>query len=272
MLRAVGDPAILFIRSYCFFGMSTVIARIHTPEGLVIGADSEQRDGESKELIAHVRKIFWIDEEPAELLLTHAVAGTVEFFTTQTNTSFFNFNEETKKAAKSALLGQPETSVSAPIYLATIATALTTALTSALRSANEKLRVGELQTLIYLDGYLRTKRLSGVIQIVHDKTSDMGIQCYEPDEGIPGGYVSEKLLSALNEGDHRLERHEAAWKTPSVARTLTDALHITEDLVKAHCCATSTEIDERCPTGGGRTQICTIKPGEKIRWVSGFEP
>jgi hypothetical protein len=272
MLRAVGDTAILFVRTHCFFGMSTVITRIHTPEGLVIGADSEQRDGESKELLPHVRKVFWIDEEPDELLLTHAVAGTVEFLTTGTKTSYFNFNEETKKAAKSALLQQPEPSVSALNYFATIAEALTTALTSALRAANQKLTGGESPTLIYLDGYLTRKRASGVIQIVYDKKSDIRIQSSEPDEGIPGGYISERLLSALNDGDQRLERHEAAWKKSPAARTLTDALHITEDLVKAHCCASSTEIDERCPTGGGPTQICTIKLGENIQWVSGFEP
>jgi hypothetical protein len=271
MLRAVGDPAILFVCSHCCFGMSTVIARIHTPEGLVIGSDSEQQDGESKEPVGHVRKVFWIDEEPDELLLTHVVAGTVEFLTTETDTSFFNFNEETKKAATVALLEQPEGAVSAPIYFATIATALTAALTSALRAANETLRPRELQTLIYLDGYLMRKRISGVVQIVYDKTSNMGIESCEPEEGVPGGYISEKLLRALNDGDHRLERHEAAWKKPSAGRTLTDALRITEDLVKAHCCASSREIDERCPTGGGPTQICTIKLGERIQWASGFE-
>jgi hypothetical protein len=272
MLRTVGDSAILFVRTDRFFGMSTVIARIHTPQGLIIGADSEQRDGESKKLVCHVRKVFWIDEEPDKLLLTHAVAGTVEFLTTGTNVPYFNFNEETRKAAKSALLEEPEASGSAPSYFTKIAEALTTALTSALRAANEKLTGGESPTLIYLDGYLTRKRASGVIQIVYDKKSDIRIQSSEPNEGIPGGYISEKLLSALNDGDHRLERHEAAWKTPSAARTLADAIHITGDLVKAHCCAISSEIDELCPTGGGPTQICMIKPGERIQWALGFEP
>jgi hypothetical protein len=252
--------------------MSTVIARIHTPEGLVIGADSEQRDGESKELLPHVRKVFWIDEEPDQLLLTHAVAGTVEFLTTGTNVPYFNFNEETRKAAKSALLEQSEASVSALGYFATILRVLTTALASAQRSAHEKLEGGESPTLIYLDGYLMGKCVSGVIRIVYGKTSNIQIDTCEPAQGIPSGYISERLLSALNDGDQRLERHEAAWKKPSAARTLTDALHITEDLVKAHCCASSTEIDERCPTGGGPTQICTIKPGERIQWALGFEP
>jgi hypothetical protein len=245
--------------------MSTVVVRVYTPEGFVVGADGRNYNAETKTILSDsIQKIFPIQHVGG--VLAYSLSGTSELTPPGSNEILFDLLPWIHKQI---------------IDLSTVkfrslwhyGHAISESLSELPKEAAACVVGNEQPTLIFLDGYYdrRAKRVH--IKFFYDGQPPE-ISVDEIPIGRPLGVGSQRVYEVLRDKDGPLKHYRVtALKLPEEERnTLPKAIEAALACISAQCSPEAKEIDDRCVSMGGRILLATLTRQDGFGWVEGYRP
>jgi hypothetical protein len=250
------------------FPMATAIARIVTPEGVVIAADGRAVDKFNGTILTDsMQKIF-----PARnRMLAYSVSGIALLTKGDSDDVLFDFLTATHAAVAMPFL---QRQLSMHSYASTLAMLLHDSLSLTRQDAGVSQTTtwptpqADSQTVICLDGYCESE-MAEQRELIFYHNRPPGFAVHVTHNGYWIG--SQRVRNVLyDRADPRL----AAYKMPFLEpNTVSEAISRATKYIHAYGEPDARSIDPKvCDSVGNRLHIATITPANGFQWVSGFEP